>query len=186
MAPTRPQEEFNRACRDHCNPNLHYVNKETNYQLGRIINLVRHRNDFNIKTDPERRKLWEEELGLTFSPADEAWENTKNAIETHLETNKTLPSVRTELGKKLNDIKQRGDFIKHKPKRMQYLREKGFKLHINPAENKRRFEEYDLNGTLNKWDIRSKKQVSAIIKRRKIDPLYAQGKLWKSKCLTAS
>ncbi len=164
----------------HCNPNLHYTNKDTGYNLGRIINLVRHANSFNISNDPDKRQFWEDTIGLTFNPADNQWLTFLSNLETHsCTTLGKLPSARTSIGKKLNDIRQRGDFVKHKPERMQILVEYGFRLHVNNTENESRFDEYYSKGTLDKWDIKSKKQVESITKRRKLDPLYSNGKLWK-------
>ena len=119
----------------HCNVPHDYITLD-GYKLGNI--LIKVRQGQYIKYNPSRKDELTK-LGICWKPRKEASDNTWDYIQEQLllyyiENNDSNVPSNTELGKHVGHIRQRKDFVKDNPERLEFLESINFSWNVRIDE----------------------------------------------------
>lgn len=130
----------------HCNVPQDYITLD-GYKLGNILNKVRQGQ--YIKYNPSRKDELTK-LGVCWKPQKEARDNTWDYIQEQLllyyieNSDSNVPS-NTELGKQVGHIRQRKDFVKDNPERLEFLESINFSWNVRIDEEEESWLEFWLH-----------------------------------------
>ena len=104
------------------------------FPLGRLVCHIRSRGDY-VNDHPERME-WLQERGWIANVSDAQWEDARIHIQAYYDKHQDLrvPQryVTTDgfsLGLLVNHIRAQGAYVKEHPERLEWLHERGFKMH---------------------------------------------------------